>query len=404
MKKNVLSVVVMVLAIAGLVFSSVFFAKKSDFVQGWKKLASAINRGSAEMDKGSGTEYAESLSVRNLQHEKYAQMDRHLMKLQAQSRAYAKSRDVLAQAAAAVAAKAGISKFADASTLSKVNDSAAVDEMTREVNTVFENRDRSYANAAVLAKGLGYTLDTGKLTRGESDALEPFFRAIGELANRRRAYEKALKSIAVNTELRSFDLSENGYKSSSQQLLSSVAKYQSAHEHLAKMLDQARAEKQKLSAQDEEQKTQIAGLRKTLSDRERQIAGFKQALQEAPVLADPKTPWTAGSREAKAALEAKVSRVDEQYGIVTIDAGSDTTVTQRLAKGAKPNVVNVGLAVGNEIIIVRGELPQNPEYLTSLKLEKVDGTESVGRIPAGCTDIRVGDRVILRPIQNVAVK
>jgi len=406
MKKShfVLSVVVLVLAITGLVFSILFFSKKGDFTDGWKKLAASINRNSSEMDKNGGTEYAKDLSSRNLQHEKYAQMDRQLVKLQAQSRAFTKSRDTLAQAAAAISKKAGVSKFTDASLLCKVNDPAAVDEMSGAINAVYENRDRSYANAATLAKGLGYTMSVEKLIRGENDALDPFAKALAALALRRDTYEETLKSIAVNVGANSLDLSEGAYKTSSEKVVAALAKFQNAHEKLAKDLDQVRAENQKLSAQDKEQKDQLTAQKKVLADRDRQLAGFKEALKECAPTQDPRAPWLAGSREAKAALVGKVIKVDEDYGLVTIDAGCDTTVSQKIAAQQKPNVVKVELAIGDEAVIVRGDISKDPEYLTCLKLEKVGKKESVGRIPAGCTSIRKGDQVIFRPAQVAANK
>ena len=65
----VLSILILLLAIASAVFSYFLFDKRSQLVEGWKKMATTINQSATEMDKGSGTKVGGELSVAALSHE-----------------------------------------------------------------------------------------------------------------------------------------------------------------------------------------------------------------------------------------------------------------------------------------------------------------------------------------------
>lgn len=70
----------------GAVFSYFLFDKRSQLVEGWKKMAATINQSATEMDKGSGTKVGGELTVAALSHENYADLDAKLAKLTTQSR------------------------------------------------------------------------------------------------------------------------------------------------------------------------------------------------------------------------------------------------------------------------------------------------------------------------------
>ena len=71
----VLSVLILLLAIAAAVFSYFLFEKRSQFVTGWEKMATIIQKSAVELDKGSGTKEASKLTVDALSHRNYEKLD-----------------------------------------------------------------------------------------------------------------------------------------------------------------------------------------------------------------------------------------------------------------------------------------------------------------------------------------
>ena len=71
-----LSILILLLAAASAVFSYFLFEKRSQFVAGWAKMASAINKSAAELDRNSGLKpLADELSVSALSHEQFSSLD-----------------------------------------------------------------------------------------------------------------------------------------------------------------------------------------------------------------------------------------------------------------------------------------------------------------------------------------
>jgi hypothetical protein len=89
----ILSVLILLLAVASAVFSYFLFEKREQMVKGWEKMAVTVNQTAAELDKGSGTNVAKSLAPDALSHEKYAELDKNLTQLTQQAQKIVQQRD-----------------------------------------------------------------------------------------------------------------------------------------------------------------------------------------------------------------------------------------------------------------------------------------------------------------------
>ena len=94
----ILSILILIMALASAAFSYFLFEKRDVFVNGWGKMATAIHNTSKTLDNNSGTKVAGKLAPEELSHEKYADLDSKLQMLTNQTRKVVAERDELADA------------------------------------------------------------------------------------------------------------------------------------------------------------------------------------------------------------------------------------------------------------------------------------------------------------------
>ena len=102
-------------------------------------------------------------------------------------------------------------------------------------------------------------------------------------------------------------------------------------------------------------------------------------------------PWRPGSVEVRANTVGEVVKVDNEYGYIAINLGKNSVVTQKL--GEKSITVNPQIARGMEMIVARGKLNDDAEFVARVKLDEVGNECTTANIPAGANKIKVGDIV-----------
>ena len=91
----ILSILILIMALASAAFSYFLFEKRDVLVNGWGKMATAIHNTSKTLDTRSATNVASKLTPAELSHEKYGELDSKLQKLTDQSRKVILERDEL---------------------------------------------------------------------------------------------------------------------------------------------------------------------------------------------------------------------------------------------------------------------------------------------------------------------
>jgi hypothetical protein len=87
-----------------------------------------------------------------------------------------------------------------------------------------------------------------------------------------------------------------------------------------------------------------------------------------------------------------VLKVSDEYGYIVIDLGASSVVYQQAGK--KTVDVNLGLANGVELSVVRGD---NNEFVATITLDKVGEKESTANIPVDKVGkIQVGDKILYK--------
>lgn len=388
----ILSILILIMALASAAFSYFLFEKRDTLVKGWTKMAETVHKTSANLDVNSGTGVAKKLTAAELSHEKYGELDAKLRKLEGQSRDIRGQRDALADALHR------IGELIEMKKLDKEEAFRAVatyvknkDAVIHGVSEAVGRRDAVYKRLALLSRdNLKASLNPKTLAASGVSGLEPLEKALRQLKVRRDTYERGLSDIASEAGLGKSDFSDRAYAGSTRQISAGVKKIRTDLGKTSRALDDAR--RALIAAKDEIRKRDaaIAGLNKKISDLNYTIAGLKKTIG----IAEPETPvlWRPGSKEARAKVVGTVVKVNREYGYIAINLGKNSVVKQPLA-GDKNFEVNPEIRSGMTMVIVRGSLDDDAAFVTRVTLDEVGDDCATANIPAGSNTIKVGDLV-----------
>ena len=388
----ILSILILIMALASAAFSYFLFEKRDVFVNGWGKMATAIHNTSKTLDSHSGTAVAGKLTPEQLAHEKYADLDSKLQMLTNQTRKIVAERDELADALRRIGSQVGMAKLGSEADFRAVGTYAAnKDAVVRGVSDTLARRDAVYkALAALSRQDLKVTLNVKSLTTEGVAGLEPLKKALGQVKARRDTYESNLSTIASQAGVGRSDFGDSSYASSARNIRDGVKKIRTDLENTSSTLDNTRREL--LAAKDEVKKRDdaIAGLNGKISDLNYTINGLKKTLG----IAEPETPvlWRPGSKEARAKVVGEVVKVNRDYGYIAINLGKNTLVKQPITAD-KTFDVNPEIKSGMSMVVARGSLDDDAAFVARITLDEVDDDCSTANIPAGANTVKVGDLV-----------
>lgn len=387
----VLSILILVLALASATFSYFLFEKRDAMIKGWGKLAATIHNASTALDNHSSTRIAAKLTPAELSHEKYAELDAKLQKLVAQSRQIVAERDELADALRRIGAAVEVKNLGSEEAFRAIATyNANKNAVVRGVSDSLKRRDMVYRALATEAKRLGVELDSRALASDGSSSLTPLTRALSQMRTRRSFYESNLKLIGSHVNVRGGDFSEDGYRGSVQSTKRGVEKVRRDYDAKTAELDEVRRELIAVNAELKKRDIHIKSLNDLVKDKNYTISSYKSALG-VPDDAEPPIPWRPGSKEVRAKTVGEVVKVNSDYGYIAINLGGKTLVKQELGK--KIFEVNPRIEKGMEMVVARGNLKDNAAFVARVKLDEIGDDCSTANIPAGSKTIKVGDIV-----------
>jgi hypothetical protein len=365
----VLSVLILVLALVCTVFSYFLFAKRTDLVEGWGKMAEGINSASTVMDKTSGTSNARgALSKENLAHEKYSASDMS-----------SKMNTFVKQSKKVVAQRDEFS--ADLQDIGQAIGMKEVPDHKQLLDECGSSEDEPKGSKAV-AVGVKRVVRERDNERAAANNLRKSLAEVGSIVGARSG--NATEVIAAATR-RKEEL--NTAKKELSSMRSKIRRVQDEKERAEEERD--RYKRQMREAQDHAQKLKFQ-LNKVEQD--------YQSLTKEPY---GKTPiWKDGSLEARARVAGKVIAVNSDYGYVVIDLNSNTRVTQKV--GETEHLVDPKIVPNLELVICRGDIngESKPKFIAKIKIRSVDDKCAVADLPNAEHTIDVGDVVISNELYN----
>lgn len=391
----VLSILILLLAAASAVFSYFLFEKRSQMVEGWKKMATTINQSAREMDKGSGTKVGDALTVEALSHENFAELDQKLAQLTAQSRDLVKQRDELAAALRSVGTIVEMKSVPEEKVLQEMTTySTAKDDVVNGAGDLINNRNKIVDRIVSSARAnLNLTLDVKKLRAADQAELENFANRLNEFGQQRRDFESALTEIYRQCGGQgALNFSGGNFAGELAKVKQAVNDLKGQYEEAKRTIAARDQEIQRQNNQIKQLEGQLTSTKQTLEEKIYQLESLRDVLGLSKDEKIP-MPWKPGAPEARKLVVGRVVDVSSKYGYIAIDLGTESTVPQQL--GDKIGNINIAMEPGLEMIVSRGDLEvPTSEFITKVKITKVDKSCSIAE-PFGDQNgtVEIGDKV-----------
>ena len=365
---RVINILILLAAIAAVVFSYMLFSKRNELTDGWRKMAEAINATAATLDdkNASGTKAAQELAAEKMKHTEYANLDQVLPKLKDNASKIIKQRNDLAmslQKAANTLEISGVNAkdFQNVTTYESKNKdlSSKISDFKRNRDNVFSSyvQTGSIAGASISANDLK---DSSKANA----AVQKVNAQINDIKARRDRFSSHIAAVSRTLGVKNPNLSGKNYPAELNTSLAAIRKYKA----------DADTTKNDLAAE----KRKTASLNNQLSD------DGKSRIPEK--LLNGKDP------ECYAYVKGKVEYIDKDYGFITINIGKKYEFVQKY--GIKDNKVHFPLTTGKIMTVARGLNSSSPEFIGKVLVAKVDDYSAICNLVSGkLSDLRIGDDV-----------
>ncbi|MDD2404170.1 MAG: hypothetical protein GX280_08310 [Lentisphaerae bacterium] len=395
----VLSVFVLLLAIASATCSYFLFEKRELLVKGWGKMAVSLNNAAKDFDKSSGTETAKMLSTEEISHENYDKLDSNLSKFNDQVRKIVKQRDDLSSAVRNTAGIMEMSNIPEQSSFTALDSyERSVPSVIEHISTVKKRYDDTIDQICATGKQIDAPLDAGAL-KGSRYRTEytKLSNRISAMDSKIKSYDAGYRRLAglTNVKLANSDFEYSAINATTNKLQAGITTIKNDLKTAQSLVGQ--------------KDLAIAEIQKTVDLKDKQIAAERiaarklkehnntllQLLEKEGIPRDIKL-WEDGSKDVRRALQGKVIEVDEHFGFIVIDIGSATKVGQQL--GPKIAYFSPRITDNAEFMVVRDLDKDDSRYIGRVKLFKLSENNSYAKqiAPAVKAEkIRVGDFVFL---------
>lgn len=381
---KIVSISILVLAIAAAVFSFLLFQKRGVLVDGWSKLTTSINDTAKALDAESGTKTASKLTVDNLDHRKYESLDQLLPDLKKQASTVNKQRNELADALTTAATTLDIDGAPEAKDLKDV---AQYDGKKTELLGLVEKvqaKDQDIAKQiAATGSKLGVQINEKAVTKvgGYKAEIDKYTAKVSSVKTRVDTYDNYLKQIAAAVEAAAPPATED-YPEAVKTISTKVATMKTDFVQAKKDRDMFKTQVGELQTEVAKKDQQINEGKNTLANKEKEVKKLKRDLAkftgEGEGGEKGKIVLETGSPETLKLLKGKVVEVSKKWDFVVLDIGSKSKVEQ--AFGNKKIAVDVIIPKNEEMLVARRIDGDNSEYVGKVKIVKVMENSSIANI------------------------
>ncbi len=393
---RIINILILLAAIAAVVFSYLLFSKREKLINGWAQMAAAINTAAKTLDDGgnSGTTAAKDLPEDKLKHENYDQLGSVLPKLKENAGKIVAQRNELADTMQKAASRLAIQNVQSKNLKSVTSYKDQERIFINGVQQFRSNRDAVSAEYSKTFRMFGASVSSSDLnnpTRFRS-AIRTGNEKVKDVVDRKNAYGSSLENIARALELPSAQINGPAYASELSRI-SSGARAKNAE--LKSVKSQLSAEKRRT----QQLQNQIAGHRKTINDRnlviqakDKEIKNLTSILNKDGTIKLPEKLLTSSDPECYQYVRGVVEYVDRDYGFIQINIGKSYTFVQNY--GTRKNRVHFPLQEGKTMSVVRNLDSDNPQFIGKIRVTKVDDKSSICNLIGGHPELyKEGDSV-----------
>lgn len=386
----ILSIIILLLAIALAVSSFFLYEKREIMLNGWEKLTTTINETASELDKKSGTKLAEDLTQDKLHHTNYANLDDQLKKLNEGAAALIKQRDNLANTLIEVARIVEANNVPAEEALTKLATSSdSAKDVVTQANLFRARRDAVLNSLVRSGRLIGVAINVNDLKSGNSaKVFKAFDDKINALKAQLAAYEKTSREIGRIAGA-NLTFNANTYRTSLVKLQSSVNALKDKYNAAQRSLNAANSKINQLNNTVKQRDQRISNLNSTINKKNTEVKQLKRALGlEADAVVNP---WTDGSKDSRLAVKGKVIEVNEKFGFYVVDIGNNTLVDQQI--GNRINKINPKIEPNMKLTVARNMNSPEVKFITKGKITNVADDCSIIEVTENSNKVQVGDDI-----------
>ena len=387
----VLSIIILLLALALAVSSFFLYEKREIMLNGWEKLTTTINETAKEMDKNSGTKLAEELTQDNLHHTNYANLDDQLKKLNEGAARLIKQRDNLASTLVSVSRILEANNAATEAALAKLETSEGVArDVVAQAQTFKERRD-AVLNAIVQSGRLiGVSINVNDLKKGNSKKVFDAFNAkLNSLKDQLTKYQRFSAQVGRIAGAPAPNFNVPAYEASLAKISNAVTALKTKYNKSQNDLRIANSKIASLNNTVKQRDQRIKNLNTTITKKETEVKQLKRALGLEPNAVV--NPWTDGSKESRRAVKGKVIEVNEKFGFYVVDIGNNTLVDQTI--GNRINKINPKIQEKMKITVARNMNSPEVKFISKANITNVADECSIIEVIDSGNKVMVGDDV-----------
>ena len=397
---RIINILILLAAIAAVVFSYLLFSKREKLVDGWSQMAKAVNTAAKTLDKDSGTTFAADLTPEKLAHTKYTDLGQNLPKLNEAATKVRDQRNDLADAMIRAGSTLSITNV-------KSEELKNVKNYKSQISAFLTGVDKFRNDRNSLAKGIIEILmqikvtdiSTSQLTNSKTSqaAIETAKSKAAKFARRLSDYEDYLKKFNSAMRFSAISLTGDGYRPNLAAALKKFQEFKREADRNKSDLAKAQRDIKNLKAEIDKLKAEKGRNSETIQRQNNDIQRLKNILDKNGSLKIPKKLLTpADKEECYPYVRGTVEYVDTDYGFITINIGSSFVFVQQY--GTKQNPVHFPLEPGKIMTVFRNLESENPTAIGKVIVTKVEENLSLCTpVGARSDSFQVGDTVIFTP-------
>jgi len=388
---KIVNVFVLVLTIVSIFLAYKLYNKRVELVNRGDKMAVELNKIAENLDQASGTNLKDTLTTDALGHKKYADLDKLIPQLTAQSEKIANQKNSLADTMSSLAATLELDGISDTDLKDVAKYQAVAQDLSDKVTAVQASNENILDKVIAMGNTVGMTIDKATLkdigqAGNEMDKLSGKVVTIKEKSDQ---LISGISEIASTLEISEPSLAGDDYQSSLDSTKNAVIKFKGVFDTTKENLAQSQ--------------TEVSGLKVSLKDmtseRDDATAESQKRLVEINKLRKLISPT---GLDIKALVQSdvqrlrhvmgKVASIDKKLGFVIVSVGKYTKAVQKIGK--IKNILNADIPNNCKLTVAR-PTKSGIQFIAEVNVFKVFDECSAANIcetpKAG--NVRVGDIV-----------
>lgn len=393
---RVINILILLAAIAAVVFSYLLFSKREKLVNGWGQMATAITSAAQALDDGgaSGTSAARDLPADKLKHTNYEQLGQVLPKLKDNVSRVIAQRNDLSDNIQKAAARLSIQKVntKDLKNVAAYKDQERI--FLSGVEQFRSNRDKISQSYASTFSRFGASVSPAKLNNPSTIDTEvnKGNMKVTDALNRKSTYESSIARMSRAIGVTSPRLSGPAYRAELDKTVKAVQAKNNEFKKTQNLLAQEKKKTRDLTNRLAQRDRAYNNLKNQHLSSNREISRLKNILNKDNTLKIPDKLLTSSDPECYKYVRGIIEYIDKEYGFVTINIGKNYSFVQQY--GIKENRVVFPIQSGKVMTVVRNPDSVNPLFIGKIIVSRVEANSSICNLVSGSADLlREGDSV-----------